>query len=86
MSTALVSNHTTSTFFKRPLLTAMMAALVASISVTGCSSPESNDSEPAEANTPNQTADESLNVANNDGVSAEKITVNTIKGDLILKQ
>ena len=82
MSTALVSNHTTSTFLKRPLLTAMMAALVASISVTGCSSPESNDSEPADANTTNQTADESLNVANNDGVSAEKITVNTIKGDV----
>lgn len=84
MSTTLLSNRATSAFFKRPLLTTMMAALIATISVTGCSSPESNDSEPADANTANQTADESLNVASNDAVSAEKITVNTVKGDVEL--
>jgi len=61
-----------------------MAALLATV-VAGCSSPEeSNDSEPADAKTENPTADESLNVASNDAVSAEKIMVNTVKGDVEL--
>ena len=82
MSSTVLSNHSSLPFFKRPLLTAIMTALVTTISVTGCSSPESNNSEPADAKTENQTADKSANVANNDAVSAEKISVNTVKGDV----
>ncbi|WP_201540215.1 siderophore ABC transporter substrate-binding protein [Psychrobacter sp. 1044] len=83
MSIILLPNRSTP-FFKRSLLTAMMTALVATISVTGCSSPESNDSEPADAKTENQTADHASNVANNDAVSVEKITVDTVKGNVDL--
>lgn len=80
MSTTLLSNRSIS-FLKRPLLTTLTVALIAAVGVTGCSAPESNDSEPADSDSQNQTADESLNVASNDAVSAEKITVNTVKGD-----
>lgn len=83
MSIILLPNRSTP-FFKRPLLTAMVTALVATICVTGCSSPESNDSEPADAKTENQTADHASNVANNDAVSVEKITVDTVKGNVDL--
>ena len=83
MSITLLPNRSTP-FFKRPLLTAMVTALVATISVTGCSSPESNDSEPADAKAENQTADHASNVANNDSVSVEKITVDTVKGNVDL--
>ena len=83
MSITLLPNRSTP-FFKRPLLTAMVTALVATISVTGCSSPESNDSEPGDAKTENQTADHASNVANNDAVSVEKITVDTVKGNVDL--
>ena len=83
MSIILLPNRSTP-FFKRPLLTAMVTALVATISVTGCSSPESNDSEPADTKTENQTADHASNVANNDAVSVEKITVDTVKGNVDL--
>ncbi|MGP4969705.1 siderophore ABC transporter substrate-binding protein [Psychrobacter aquimaris] len=83
MSITLLPNRSTP-FFKRPLLTAMMTALVATISVSGCSSPESNDSEPADAKTENQTADNASNVANNDAVSVEKVTVDTVKGNVDL--
>ncbi|WP_415196064.1 siderophore ABC transporter substrate-binding protein [Psychrobacter glaciei] len=62
----------------------MMTAFVATVSVAGCSSPESNDSEPADAKTENQTADNAANVANNDAVSVEKITVDTVKGTVDL--
>lgn len=84
MSLTLLSNRSSRTFFKRPLLTAVMTAFVATISVAGCTSPESNDSEPADAKTENKTADASSNVANNDNVSAETIAVNTVKGDVDL--
>lgn len=83
MSTILSSSRASALFFKRPLLTAMMTAFVA-ISVAGCSSPESNDSEPADAKTENQTADNAANVANNDAVSAETIAVDTVKGNVDL--
>jgi len=83
MPTTLSSSRSTASFFKRPLLTAAMTALLATV-VAGCSSTETNDSEPADAKTENPTADESLNVANNDNVSAEKIAVNTVKGDIEL--
>ncbi|MEC9443900.1 MAG: ABC transporter substrate-binding protein, partial [Pseudomonadota bacterium] len=79
MSTTLLSHRRTIPIFKRPLL--MMTALVTAISVTGCSSPETDA---ADATATNQTANESSNVANNDAVSAEKITVNTVKGDVEL--
>ena len=84
MSITLSSNRSSTPFLKRPLLTAMMTALVATISMTGCSSPDSNNSEPADANTENQTADNASNVANNDAVSVETITVDTVKGNVDL--
>lgn len=83
MSITLLPNRS-APFFKRSLLTAMMTALVATISVTGCSAPESNDSEPADVKTENKTADNASNVANNDAVSVEKITVDTVKGNVDL--
>ena len=84
MSTTVLSNRLSSTFFKRPLWTAMATALAATISVAGCSSPESNDSEPAEAQTENPTADHAENVANNDAVSTHTVTVDTARGDIDL--
>jgi len=60
-----------------------MTALLATV-VAGCSSNETNDSEPADAKTENLTADESQNVASNDAVSSEKIAVDTVKGDVEL--
>ncbi|MBB3107177.1 iron complex transport system substrate-binding protein [Psychrobacter luti] len=84
MPTTLLSNRSTTSFFKRPLLTAMMTALVTTISMAGCSSPESNDSEPADAKTENQTADNASNVANNDNVSVATIAVDTTKGKVDL--
>ena len=84
MSTTVLSNRLSSTFFKRPLWTAMATALAATISVAGCSSPESNDSEPADAQTENPTADHAENVANNDAVSAHTVTVDTARGDIDL--
>lgn len=84
MSTTVLSNRLSSTFFKRPLWTAMATALAATISVAGCSSPESNDSEPADAQTENPTADHAENVANNDAVSTHTVTVDTARGDVDL--
>lgn len=84
MSITLSSNLSFAPFLKRPLLTAMMTALVATISMTGCSAPDSSNSEPADANTENQTADNASNVANNDAVSVETITVDTVKGNVDL--
>ncbi|WP_288999203.1 ABC transporter substrate-binding protein [uncultured Psychrobacter sp.] len=84
MSTTVLSNRLSSTFFKRPLWTAMATALAATISVAGCSSPESNDSEPADAQTENPTADHAENVANNDAVSTHTVTVDTARGDIYL--
>ena len=83
MSITLLPNRSTP-FFKRPLLTAMVTALVATISVTGCSSPESNDSEPADAQNENPTADNASNIANNDNVSVATIAVDTTKGKVDL--
>lgn len=84
MSTTVLSNRLSSTFFKRPLWTAMATALAATISVAGCSFPESNDSEPADAQTENPTADHAENVANNDAVSTHTVTVDTARGDIDL--
>ena len=84
MPTTLCSNHNASPLFKRSLLAAMMTALIASIGMAGCSSAESNDSEPADAKTENQTADNASNVANNDNVSVATIAVDTTKGKVDL--
>lgn len=84
MSTNVLPSRSTTPLFKRPLLTAMMTALIASFGLAGCSSPESNDSEPADAKTENQTADNASNVANNDNVSVATIAVDTVKGNVDL--
>ena len=78
------SIRSTAPLLKRPLWTAMATALAAAISVAGCSSPESNDSEPADAQTENKTADHAENVANNDAVSAHTITIDTARDNVDL--
>lgn len=84
MSLPLFPNRAPLPSFKRPLLTAVMTALIATVSVAGCSSPEANDSEPADAKTENPTADAASNVANNEAVSAQNIPVDTVKGTVDL--
>ena len=84
MSITLSSNRSSAPFLKRPLLTAVMTALVATISMTGCSSPESNDSEPADSKSENKTADAASNVANNEAVSVATVAVDTVKGKIDL--
>ena len=84
MSTTLFSSHSATAVFKRPLLTAVITALAATVSLAGCSSPESHDSEPADAKTANQTADNASNVANNDAVSVATVAVDTVKGNVDL--
>ena len=84
MSTTSFSSHRATPVFKRPLIAALMTALLTSITVTGCSAPESNDSEPADSNTENKTADKAKNVATNEAVSVTTISVDTIKGSVNL--
>lgn len=69
MTTTLCSNRTASLLVKRPLLTAMMTAFIASVGLAGCSSPDSSDNEITETKAENQTADAASNVAENDNVS-----------------
>lgn len=68
--------------FKRPLLTAITAAVFASISLAGCSA--TNDSELDDTKKENQTADAASNVTNNDAVSVATVDIDTIKGDVTL--
>ena len=84
MSTTLCSNCTENPLFKRPLLAAMMTALIASIGLAGCSSPDSNDNEITETKAENQTADAASNVAENDNVSVSTIAVDTVNGKVDL--
>lgn len=84
MSLISLSNRSSYPLLKRPLLTVVITAFIATLSMTGCSSPESNDSEPAETNTENPTADAASNIANNDAVSAQTISVDTVKGKVDL--
>jgi len=84
MSTTLCSNRTASLLVKRPLLTAMMTALIASVGLAGCSSPDSSDNEITETKAENQTADAASNVAENDNVSVATIAVDTVKGKVDL--
>ncbi len=70
--------------FKRPVLTTMMAALVATVSLTGCTSPESSDSETATSTSESKTADTASNVANNDAGSATTVQIDTVKGEVTL--
>ena len=78
------SSRSTASSFKRPLLTVMMTALVASIGLTACSSPDSSDSEVNDTKVENNTADAASNVANNDAVSVATIEVGTVKGPVSL--
>ncbi len=82
-TTSLSSSHSaTASFFKRPLLTAMTAALFASIGLAGCSS--STDSELDDSKKENKTADAASNIADNDAVSVTTIDVDTVKGKVSL--
>lgn len=68
--------------FKRPLLAAITAALITSISLAGCTS--SNDSETDDTKRKNETADVASNVADNDAVSVATIDVDTVNGKVSL--
>ena len=68
--------------FKRPLLAAISAALIASISLSACSS--NNSTEADDTKVENKTADAASNVANNDAVSVTAIDVDTVKGEVSL--
>ena len=83
-NTTLLHSRSDISPFKRPLLTAVMTALIATVGVAGCSSPESNDSEPANSKSENKTADAASNVANNDAVSVATVAVDTVKGKIDL--
>jgi len=67
--------------FKLPLLATLTAALLVSISLTGCSS---NTSETDDTKVENHTADAASNVADNDAVSVKTIEVDTVRGDVSL--
>lgn len=84
MSINSLSSRSSTPLFKRPLLAVMMTALFTTIGVAGCSSPDSSDAEPTETKAENQTADAASNVDNNDAVSAENISVDTVKGKVDL--
>lgn len=83
-TTTLLRSRSDISLFKRPLLTAMMTAIIATVGVAGCSSPDSNDSEPADSKSENKTADAASNVANNDAVSVATVAVDTVKGKVDL--
>ena len=74
---------TAPSLFKRPLLTAVTAALFASIGLAGCSSAD-NATEIDDTKAENNTADAASNVANNDAVSVQTIDVDTVKGKVSL--
>ena len=84
MPTISYSNRSSTPFFKRSLLTAMMTALIASIGLAGCSSPDSSDTESTATKAENKTADAASNVANNDNVSVSTIAIDTTKGKVDL--
>lgn len=63
---------------KRPMLAVVFGALL-SAGVTGCSSNESSDPTP-DTEKENKSADSASNVANNDAVSVEQVSVDTVKG------
>lgn len=79
-----MSNNITAqtSLFKRPLLATMTAALLISISLTGCSSPDASETDDTKAE--NHTADAASNVADNDAVSVNTIEVDTVRGDVSL--
>lgn len=79
-----LSSSPAAPFFKRPLMTALFTALVATLSVTGCSSSDSSDSDVDDTKAENQTADAASNVADNDNVSVATIAVDTVKGKVDL--
>lgn len=69
--------------FKRPLLITMMVGLLASVSLTACTSSDSSDSENATINTENKTVDTVSNATSNDE-SVTNIKIDTVKGDVSL--
>lgn len=75
---------TTAPFFRRSLLTAITAVLVTSFSLTGCSSPDSSESDIDDTKAENHTADMASNIADNDAVSVATIEVDTVKGPVKL--
>lgn len=77
-------NSSITPLLKRPLLAVMTAALIASVSLTACSSSDSNDTEIDDTKVENKTADAASNVANNDAVSVSTIGIDTVKGDVSL--
>ncbi len=81
-NTLATPSSTRPSLFKRPLLTAVTAVLLTSISLVGCTSP--NDSELDDSKKENKTADAASNVANNDAVSVATIEVDSVKGDVSL--
>ena len=83
MSTILSSSHAATPFFKRPLLAAMMTALVATVSLAGCSSADPSDSA-SDTNAENQTADKASNVADNAAVAVTTVDIDTVKGKISL--
>ena len=84
MSTILSSSHAATPLFKRPLLTAMMTALVATVSLAGCSSADPSDAASSDTNAENQTADKASNVADNAAVAVTTVNIDTVKGKVSL--
>ena len=87
MSTILSSSHAATPLFKRPLLAAMMTALVATVSLAGCSSADPSDSASAtktKTKTENKTADTASNVADNAAVAVTTVDIDTVKGEVSL--
>ena len=84
MSTILSSSHAATPLFKRPLLAAMMTALVATVSLAGCSSADPSDAASSDTNTENQSADKAPNVADNAAVAVTTVDIDTVKGKVSL--
>jgi iron complex transport system substrate-binding protein len=83
-TTLPAANYASPSLFKRPLLTAITVALMASIGLAGCSSPDASDSATIKSKVENNTPDIASNIANNEAVSIAKIDVDTVKGKVSL--
>ena len=81
LSSSSVSNPFIAPLFRRSLLTTLTALVLASVSVTGCSSPDDTQDDTKKEN---NSADVSSNIANNDAVSVTTIDIDTVKGDVSL--
>ncbi|WLP93884.1 siderophore ABC transporter substrate-binding protein [Psychrobacter sp. M13] len=81
LSSSSVSNPCIAPLFRRSLLTTLTVLVLASVSVTGCSS---SDDTQDDTKKENNSADVSSNIANNDAVSVTTIDIDTVKGDVSL--